>query len=314
MEKRQGLTLSLSKESFEYLLNHKKVSFFEQKILKHLRSQYEEKKWFNRQNLEKNKKIYSKSEIIKKLKLNPKKKIAVIFSHIMYDATFFYGESIFKNYKLWLEETLKLAEKNKNINWILKIHPANKWRNELESTYGKTLEEELIDNLFKELPDNIFILNATTDISTYSLFSFIDYGLTVRGTVGCELSCFGIPVFTAGTGRYSHQGFTIDSNNKRDYEKKIRNIQNYSKLSKEKVKKARVYSYGSLIARSIPMDGINIKYNLDGRINLYHTDVFFEKISIYELSKKLDINLFINWFNNEELILSDQDLLHLNKN
>ena len=61
------------------------------------------------------------------------------------------------------------------------------------------------------------------------------------------------------------------------------------------------------------MDGINIKYNLDSRINFYHTDVIFEKIPIYELSKKLDINLFINWFNNKELILSDQDLLHITK-
>ena len=306
--------LSLSKYSFEYLLNHKKVIFFEKQILKHLRSQYEEKKWFNRQNLEKNKKIYSKKDIIEKLNLNPKKKIAVIFSHVMYDATFFYGESIFKNYKSWLEETLKFAEKNKSINWIIKIHPANKLRNDLKSTHDKTLEEELIDNLFEELPENIFILNATTDVSTYSLFSFIDYGLTVRGTIGCELSCFGIPVFTAGTGRYSYQGFTIDSKNKRDYENKIRNIQKYSRLSKEKVKRARVYSYGSLIARSIPMDGINIKYNLDSQVYLYHTDVCFEKISIHELSKKLDINLFINWFDNKKLIFSDQDLLHLNKN
>tara|TARA_B100000989_G_C19420160_1_gene418260 strand:- start:185 stop:883 length:699 start_codon:yes stop_codon:yes gene_type:complete len=232
----------------------------------------------------------------------------------MYDATFFYGESIFKNYKSWLEETLKFAEKNKSINWIIKIHPANKLRNDLKSTHDKTLEEELIDNLFEELPENIFILNATTDVSTYSLFSFIDYGLTVRGTIGCELSCFGIPVFTAGTGRYSYQGFTIDSKNKRDYENKIRNIQKYSRLSKEKVKRARVYSYGSLIARSIPMDGINIKYNLDSQVYLYHTDVCFEKISIHELSKKLDINLFINWFDNKKLIFSDQDLLHLNKN
>ena len=41
-------------------------------------------------------------------------------------------------------------------------------------------------------------------------FQNIDFALTVRGTVGCELACYGVPVITAGTGRYSHQGFTVD--------------------------------------------------------------------------------------------------------
>lgn len=303
--------LSLSKYSFEYLLNHKKAIFFEKQILKHLRLQYKEKKWFNRQNLEKNKKIYSKKEIIEKLKLNPQKKIGVIFSHIMYDATFFYGDSIFRNYKLWLSETLKYAKENHNVNWILKIHPANKWRNELESINEKSLEEVLVKNLFKKLPENIFILDADTDVSTYSLFKFIDFGLTVRGTVGCELSCFGIPVFTAGTGRYSHQGFTIDSNNKNDYKRKIKNIHNYKRLSKKQVKRAKVYSYGSLIARSIPMDGIEIKYNLNNFMGIYHSDVFFKNIKVKELVKKVDLRLFLDWFNDKKLSKTDKDLIHI---
>ena len=303
--------LSLSEYSFKYLMNHKDVDVFEKKIVKHLELQYREKKWFNRQNLEKNKKIYSKKEIIKKLNLNPKKKIGVIFSHIMYDATFFYGDSIFKNYKVWLSETLKYAKENHNVNWILKIHPANKWRNELESVDERSLEEVLVNNLFKKLPENIFILDADTDVSTYSFFKFIDFGLTVRGTVGCELSCFGIPVFTAGTGRYSHQGFTIDSNNKKDYERKIKNIHNYKKLSKKQVKRAKVYSYGSLIARSIPMDGIEIKYNLNNFMGIYHSDVFFKNIKVKELVKKVDLRLFLDWFNDKKLSKTDKDLIHI---
>lgn len=303
--------LSLSKKSFRYLLNHSKVNFFEQKMMYHLKSQYENKKWFNRQNLLKNKLIYTKNEIINKLKLNPKKKIAVIFSHIMYDATFFYGKSIFNNYEIWLEETLKIAAKNKNINWILKIHPANQWRNEIESVNEIPLEKVIINRLFKRLPENIYIIEATSDISTYSFFNFIDYGLTVRGTIGCELACFGIPVFTAGTGRYSEEGFTIDSKSKKSFEKKIKNIQKYKRLSKEKIKKARIYTYGSLIAKSIPMDGINIKYNKKNKMNAYHSDISLEKISVKELVKKLDISLFLDWFDDKNYHHSDEDLLHL---
>ena len=67
------------------------------------------------------------------------------------------------------------------------------------------------------------------------------------------------------------------------------------------------------MARSIPMDGINIKYNLNTFLSSYHTDVKFEKISIDKLIKKLDINLFVDWFDNNELKESDRDLMYVKK-
>ena len=49
-----------------------------------------------------------------------------------------------------------------------------------------------------------------SEISTRSIFGVTDYGITIRGSVGFELPCFGVPVLTAGTGFYSGRGFTID--------------------------------------------------------------------------------------------------------
>ena len=50
------------------------------------------------------------------------------------DATFFYGKSLFEDYEDWLRQTLQEAVKNKKINWILKIHPANFWRSKIENS------------------------------------------------------------------------------------------------------------------------------------------------------------------------------------
>ena len=35
--------------------------------------------------------------------------------------------------------------------------------------------------------------------------------MTIRGSIGFELPCFGKPALTAGTGFYSGRGFTVDS-------------------------------------------------------------------------------------------------------
>ena len=49
----------------------------------------------------------------------------------------------------------------------------------------------------------------------YSLFKNIDFGVTVRGTCGIEMPCFGLTTITDGTGRYFNLCFTKDSQNKK---------------------------------------------------------------------------------------------------
>jgi hypothetical protein len=53
------------------------------------------------------------------------------------------------------------------------------------------------------------VLLPDTKISTLSLYRFADYGVTVRGTPGLEIACFGKPAFTAGTGTYAGLGFHL---------------------------------------------------------------------------------------------------------
>ena len=53
----------------------------------------------------------------------------------------------------------------------------------------------------------------------------MDYCLTVRGTVGLEAACRGIPVLTGGTGRYDRKGFTIDSATPQQYLERIARLQ-----------------------------------------------------------------------------------------
>ena len=58
----------------------------------------------------------------------------MIFNHIFWDGTFFYGEDVFSTYREWFLETIKVAHKNKNIHWLL---------NPILQTKFKTLDTEL---------------------------------------------------------------------------------------------------------------------------------------------------------------------------
>ena len=127
--------------------------------LSRIRSFYTKGTWFNRQDLNKNKFFFNKNDLIKKLKINKKKKTAVIFSHIFYDATFFFGRNIYFDYQEWLVETVKIAVQNKNINWILKVHPVNIWRSKMDNAKLENLEVLSICNELGGIPENLQIID-----------------------------------------------------------------------------------------------------------------------------------------------------------
>ena len=75
---------------------------------------------------------YAKGEIFKRYSLDQSKKLAVVFSHVLWDANLFYGEDLFKDYGDWFEQTVKAACGNDRVNWLIKMHPANLWKRSRE--------------------------------------------------------------------------------------------------------------------------------------------------------------------------------------
>jgi hypothetical protein len=191
----------------------------------------------------------SAPEIREALALDPAKKTAVLFSHVLWDANLFYGQDLFDNYGHWFVETVKAAIANPRVNWIVKLHPANLWKRELSGVRSEYDELRLIRRHVDNLPDHVRLLEPDTRISTLSLFRMIDAGITVRGSIGYELPCFGVPVITAGTGRYSGFGFTRDHDSAAAYLATLAGIETVPRLGKEATHLAKIHAYALLARR-----------------------------------------------------------------
>ncbi len=194
--------------------------------------------WYNRQQLQDGKCVFSADELRATLGLDPRKKTAVIFSHILYDATFFYGDNLFDDYEDWLVETVRGAIANPALNWVVKVHPVNVWRSRMDGAALVQLEAEALHKRFGELPAHVKLMPADTAVNTFSLFKVIDFGLTVRGTIGMELPCFGIPVVTAGTGRDAARGFTIDPTSRDEYANLLETLPDIAGSDAEQIRRA----------------------------------------------------------------------------
>lgn len=285
----------------------------EESLMKAFEESYSKGKWFNRKFLHQGKQIKSADAVREQLQLDPAKKTAVIFSHVLWDATFFYGHNLFDDYETWLIETVRAACKNPKVNWLIKFHPDLVWKLKIEGYSGELRDVLAVRSSVDRLPDHIKIVMPETDISTYSFFEMTDVCLTVRGTIGIEMACHGVPVLTAGTGRYSGLGFTIDCATREDYFRQIASIQDIPPMSRERVELARRFAHTLFTVRPWKLRSFeNIQLDLD-RINNPLSMNLAPKVRSYaEFAQATDIRRFADWAVSGETDYLDEDLEGMN--
>jgi hypothetical protein len=239
---------SVARETLDFLVQ-RPWTYKEQEALdKMFRDRYGGR-WFLQERNQNNTREYTADELVHRFRLDSTKPIAVVFSQVLWDANLFYGDDLFEDAGQWFIETVRAACANPALNWLIKLHPANVWKSKYESIAQESVERKLIDKIIGVLPDHVKLIAADDNISTLSLFKSVDYGITVRGTSGMELVCFGKPCVTAGTGRYSGLGFTLDSTNREQYLELLRNLHLQPAMSDEETLRAKWHAYAAFLLR-----------------------------------------------------------------
>jgi hypothetical protein len=230
-----------------------------------LRRCYEAEDWFSLVGTQFDKQIFTKEATRRKLGLELDHKIAVVFPPILWDGSFFWGKDLFEDYTEWLIETIRAACDNTNVQWVVKLHPAHVVKAGQGNHSSRPAELDVIERHFPRLPAHVRLVAHDTDLSTFSLYELADYVVTVRGTVGIEAALFGIPVVTAGTGRYAHRGFTLDSSSKEEYLARLARLETFPRLSEGQVELAERYAYALFFCRPFRLESASLTFERDGR-------------------------------------------------
>ena len=164
----------------------------------------------------------------------------------LWDGTFFWGMDVYSSYEKWFVKTITYAADNRNLNWVINVHPANRTKDTRDGYRGTHNEIRIIQQMVAEVPAHIHILPGESPVSTFSLFSLADYCLTVCGTVGMEAACFGVSVVTAGTVRYDRKGFTVAVQSSSEHRALITRLHELEPLSKHQVE--------------LPLEAMNTSY------------------------------------------------------
>lgn len=178
--------------------------------------------------------LVSKKEILNLFKWD-KKKIGIIFFHHLTDINYHHGpRKVFKDNYNWGNFILENLNKNKKVNWILKLHGAE---NYYKSNFNLTNKMSQLENK----SSNIKIFPK--EINPSSLVDIINFGITSHGTAASEYPCFGINVFFSENSDYSNLKLENFINSKKKLLSLIKNIHKFKKISKKTIKKYKIYMF-----------------------------------------------------------------------
>ena len=295
-ETRRQHPSSVSYSNFQSFKNRKLDHLQEEQLDKVLKARYSGK-WFLQKRNQPNSEDYAKGEIFKRYDLDQSKKLAVVFSHVLWDANLFYGEDLFKDYGDWFEQTVKAACGNDRVHWLIKMHPANLWKRSREGVKGEYAEISIINDSIGKLPLHVKILDPSASVSTLSLYESIDYAITVRGTAATEAPCFGVPTLTAGTGRCDGFGFTIDSCSCEEYLNKLDAIEKIPKMNSEQIGLARIHAYLAFCKRPWIFKSWKASFTNFGVSTPLETNLIQMENSWPDIDENQDIEQWVNWAN-----------------
>ncbi len=242
----------------------------------------------------------SRQEIVTQLGLDPAKKIISVFSHVLWDANLFYGSDLFDDYGDWFVQTALAAYRNDQVNWLIKLHPANISKRRQEDITGELAETILIREKCGPLPSHVRILLPDCGISSLSLYEISDCGVTVRGTCGLEMPCFGTPVITAGTGRYSGLGFTIDSVTRAEYLDRLAQVQSVLPLTQAQILRARQHALTLFTRRTWKMRSFRAEFTEDLKAEKASPDPLAHNLfptvkTVQEIRARGDLTQWARW-------------------
>mgnify|MGYP000116594962 CR=1 FL=1 len=214
----------------------------------------------------------------RKLRLSESKlnKKVLIAAHLLWDDPGY--EGLYRDYELWLKDTLSTIVQNTAVTWILKAHPSEK-----HIGTSKTARQVFTDIFGDALPAHICFLDSDTDINTYSLIDFVDTVLTVRGTIGFEAACKGKHVVSAGYGPFSGLGFAKEFSDQVEYRNYLLNLHHEETFLKaEQIRNARMGLFGYFIKKT-PVSPILLRGE---EISKY------ADLTTFELNSDLTLNRF----------------------
>lgn len=197
--------------------------------------------------------IFDKQAMTEELGIDFSKPVIGLLTNVLWDAQLHYRDNAFPSLIDWLVETVEYFRKRKDLQLLVRVHPAEV-RGIVPSRQPVMKE---IERRIPDMPDNVFIIRPESHISTYAAMDTCDTVLIYGTKTGLELSAQGKPVIVAGEAWIRNKGFAKDVCSRDEYFACLDELPAQQPLAESLQQRARQYAYHFIFRRMIPVTSIS---------------------------------------------------------
>ena len=188
-----------------------------------------------------------RAHTLRRFGFDPSKPVVAVYNHAVSDALGTNVE-IFDDLADWFEQTAAHAATRDDVNWLLIDHPS-------QDKYDSTDFFAGLADAYAGSRHLAFV--PSWDLTKNAMWSLVDLGVTVRGSVSAELPAFGIPCIQAGWSEWSDLGFSIVAPDRDAYwaalDESIAALkQGRATLTPEQIEAARLWMWFYRSATDVP--------------------------------------------------------------
>ncbi len=199
-----------------------------------------------------NKPMFEIKDILKKKGIDINKPIILMTTNIIWDANLIYPDNIFTNMLDWIFKTIDYFINRTDLQILIRAHPGEVNSDRISN---QRVKEEILKK-YIDLPKHIHVIGSEENISTYSIADFSNAILIYSSKVGIEFSAYGINVIVAGESYVKNKNITTDPKSQEEYFEILKKLPCNSKISPERIIRAKKYAYHFFFQRSIALNSI----------------------------------------------------------
>ena len=190
-------------------------------------------------------------------------RIISLFPNVEWDSTAMGLNGPYKSMHDWVFSMIGFAKENPNFDLIVRAHPG-----ERKVPYNLRTSTPICDVIREKMvsvPSNIHLIDATDDISSYTLAAMSEVVMVYTSTLGIEFSLNGIRAWVAASSYYAGKGFTLDIINQSHVETLLKERSAEKFLNKDELELAKKLAYAVKFKRafSYPLFDSTGKFSLN---------------------------------------------------
>lgn len=182
------------------------------------------------------------------------KRVAPIFTNVIFDTSQVHANSLFPHMFAWLDEILKLIRSHSDTLFVIRAHPDEMrpgTRKQSRESVAQWVRRYAVD----KLPNAVFV-DSNEYLSSYALIQRAHFVMVYNSSIGLEASIMGKPVLCAGAARYTQYETVFYPPSAQEYTQLAESFLNSDRVEQPSklVKEARRVLYFQLFHTALPFE------------------------------------------------------------